>query len=83
MATMNLSLPDPTTAWLEKQARREGFGDARDYVHELIRRDQERSSRLAAMQALVTQGLESGIDARSMEELREAGRMAARRGTGD
>ncbi|WP_420722476.1 type II toxin-antitoxin system ParD family antitoxin [Hwanghaeella sp. LZ110] len=61
MATMNVSLPDPMKHWVEAQARTGRYSNASDYVRDLIRRDQERAARSAQMQALITEGLESGV----------------------
>jgi antitoxin ParD1/3/4 len=47
MATMNISLPDPMKQWVEAQA--DWHGNASDYVRDLIRRDQERADKIAAM----------------------------------
>ena len=71
MATMNVSLPDPMKDWVEQQANGSRYSNASDYVRDLIRRDQERSEKIAHMQTFVTQGLESGVSRRSMNELRE------------
>lgn len=74
MATMNVSLPEPMKAWVEEQARSGRYANTSDYVRDLIRRDQDRAAKIAAMQRLVTEGLESGVDERSMDELRRAAR---------
>lgn len=74
MATMNVSLPDPMKDWVEQQSKGGRYSNASDYVRDLIRRDQERSEKIARMQSLVTEGLESGIGDRSMDQLREAAR---------
>lgn len=66
MATMNVSLPDPMKAWVERQARSGRYSNASDYVRDLIRRDQERSDKLAELQRLITEGLDSGVSERSM-----------------
>lgn len=60
MATMNISLPDPMKAWVEAQSENGRYSNASDYVRDLIRRDQERTEKVAALQALITEGLESG-----------------------
>lgn len=62
MATMNVSLPAPMKEWVEAQARTGRYSNASDYVRDLIRRDQERVAKLAQLQRLVTEGVESGID---------------------
>lgn len=60
MATMNVSLPEPMKAWVEAQAETGRYSNASDYVRDIIRRDQERVEKIAALQALITEGLESG-----------------------
>lgn len=72
MATMNVSLPDPMKDWVEAQTKTGRYSNASDYVRDLIRKDQERADKIAAMQALVDEGLQSGIGTRSMEELLQA-----------
>ncbi|HQT61937.1 MULTISPECIES: type II toxin-antitoxin system ParD family antitoxin [unclassified Acidiphilium] len=74
MATMNVSLPDPMKEWVEQQTRGGRYSNASDYVRDLIRRDQDRTAKVAAMQQLVSEGLESGKGTRSIDELREAAR---------
>lgn len=72
MATMNVSLPDPMKDWVEAQTKTGRYSNASDYVRDLIRKDQERADKIAAMQALVDEGLQSGIGTWSMEELLQA-----------
>jgi antitoxin ParD1/3/4 len=72
VATMNVSLPDPMKDWVEAQARTGRYSNASDYVRDLIRKDQERSEKIAAMQKAVDEALASGISSRSMESIRRA-----------
>ena len=72
MATMNVSLPDPMKEWVEGQAQSGRYANASDYVRDLIRKDQERSDKIAAMQRFVDEGLASGIGERTRDELFEA-----------
>lgn len=74
MATMNVSLPDPMKEWVEAQARTGRYSNASDYVRDLIRRDQDRADKLARMQQLLTEGLESGISPQSMDDIAAAAR---------
>ena len=60
MATMNVSLPEVMKAWVERQAESGLYGNASDYIRDLIRKDQQRKDAIAALQAAVTEGLESG-----------------------
>lgn len=60
MASMNVSLPDPMKAWVERQAEGGRYGNASDYIRDLIRKDQERKEAIAALQTAITEGVESG-----------------------
>lgn len=60
MATMNVSLPEQMKNWVEAQAETGRYANASDYVRDLIRRDQERAHKIAHMQKLITEGIESG-----------------------
>lgn len=76
MATMNVSLPDPMKEWVELQTQTGRYSNASDYVRDLIRRDQERKDKIAHMQALVDEALESGVSEKSMEEVLRYARSA-------
>jgi antitoxin ParD1/3/4 len=69
MATMNVSLPDQMKDWVESRAATGRWSNASDYVRDLIRRDQERAEKIAAMQALIDEAIASGISDRSMDEI--------------
>ena len=69
MATMNVSLPDPMKDWVEGQAKTGRYANASDYVRDLIRKDQERADKIAAMQAMVDRGLKSGPGGKSKDAL--------------
>lgn len=61
MATMNVSLPDQMKAWVEAQTKSGKYGNASDYVRDLIRRDQERADAREKLQQMVDEALASGI----------------------
>lgn len=69
MATMNISLPEPMKRWVEAQAEDGRYSNSSDYVRDLIRRDQVRCEKIAAMQKMVQEGLDSGVDPRSPGEI--------------
>ena len=69
MATMNVSLPDPMKDWVEGQTRTGRYSNASDYVRDLIRRDQERAGKIAAMDQLIDEAEASGVSGRSVEEI--------------
>ena len=69
MATMNVSLPDSMKDWVEGQAQTGRYSNSSDYVRDLIRRDQERADKIAAMQRLIDEAEESGVGMMSMDEI--------------
>ncbi|MFC4260112.1 type II toxin-antitoxin system ParD family antitoxin [Marinobacter lacisalsi] len=71
MATMNVSLPEPMKDWVESQAQTGRYANTSDYVRDLIRKDQDRAEKIARMQQLITEGLDSGEGSRTMDQLRE------------
>ena len=77
MATMNVSLPAPMKEWVEARSETGRYGNASDYVRDLIRRDQERTDKIAAMQRLIDEAEESGVSPLSMAEVRAEARRQA------
>jgi antitoxin ParD1/3/4 len=69
MASMNVSLPEPMKDWVEMQIDSGKYASSSDYVRDLIRRDQEQREKLAALQSAITQGLESGVSEKTLDEL--------------
>lgn len=78
MATMNVSLPDAMKDWVEMQAQSGRYGNTSDYVRDLIRHDQERRDKISQMQTLVDEALESGVSDKSIAEVLNQARAAAR-----
>ena len=60
MATMNISLPDPMRDWVDSQTENGQYSNNSDYVRDLIRKDQQRASKLKILQEAITKGFESG-----------------------
>lgn len=77
MATMNVSLPDAMKDWVEGRAGTGRYSNASDYVRDLIRRDQERAEKVAQMQRLIDEGIESGVSDKSMKDIRAEARRRA------
>jgi len=74
MATMNVSLPDAMKNWVEERSRSGRYSNASDYVRDLIRRDQDRTEKIARMQSLLDEAAASGDGQRSMEEIEQEAR---------
>ena len=72
MATMNISLPDPMKAWVEAQSADGRYANSSDYVRDLIRKEQVKAEKIAAMQQLVDEGRASGVSNRTPRQIFEA-----------
>jgi antitoxin ParD1/3/4 len=69
MATMNISLPEQMKAWVEAQSEDGKYSNSSDFVRDLIRREQVRKEKIANVQTLLTEGIESGISDRTVDEI--------------
>ncbi len=78
MSTITIAIPDNLTEWISRKTQSGEYADSSEYVSDLIRRDQERSAKIAAMQTAVNAGLASGVGDRTAGELFEAARQQAR-----
>jgi antitoxin ParD1/3/4 len=76
MVTMNVSLPEPMKNWVEQQSETGKFSNASDYVRNLIRKDQEYSTKHKELQRLITEGVESGMCDLSIDEIMLEARQA-------
>ncbi|MDP2347852.1 MAG: type II toxin-antitoxin system ParD family antitoxin [Gammaproteobacteria bacterium] len=77
MSTMNISIPESMKLWVQSQIETGLYANASDYVRDLIRRDQSRSDKFAALQAAITKGMKSGVSDQSIEAvLKQAREMA-------
>ncbi len=69
MATMNVSLPDAMKDWVEGRAETGRYSNASDYVRDLIRKDQEREGKVAALRLLIEEGEASGVSVLSADDI--------------
>ena len=69
MATMNISLPDQMKSWVEQQSDSGKYSNSSDYVRDLIRRDKIKAEKLAHMQALLDEAVNSPTVRITREEL--------------
>ena len=79
MSTMNISLPDSLKSFVDEQVTQRGYGTSSEYVRELIRRDQERTT----LRGLLLKGAASPAGSRAsktyFDELRSRVRRRAKR----
>jgi len=67
------------TDWVETQASGGRYSNASDYVRDLVHRDQERARQISEWQALMTEGIESGVGDQNMADILAEARVATRR----
>ena len=86
MPSLNISLPAPLREWIEAQIKGGRYGNASEYLRELIRRDQERQAQ-ERLEGLLLEGIQSGaatpLTKQDWSELRAevAERLKKRRGS--
>ena len=77
MASMNISLPGPMRDWVEQQMKSGRYDNASEYMRDLIRHDQDRASKIEAMQRLVDEAMASEDSSKSLAEIRAIARQKA------
>ena len=83
MASMNISLSGSMKEWVETQTRSGRYDTASEYVRDLIRHDQDRAAKIAALQARVDAAHESGVSDASLDAIWEMARKQAASDGGD
>lgn len=61
-----ITVTEQQDEWIKAQI---GYTNDSEYIRDLIRRDQQRHTKIATMQALVDDGFASGISPRSVEQI--------------
>ncbi|MDB5551077.1 MAG: addiction module antidote protein family [Rhizobium sp.] len=69
MANVEISVPKLLKDWIDGQANGGRYADAGDYIRDLIRRDQEESTKIANMQRMIDDSIASGISDESMDDI--------------
>lgn len=79
MATMNISLPDQMKAWVEAQTADGKYANSSDLIRDLIRREQIKQEKIAALNEKIEEGYASGfIDVDDIPAFFESIRKSAR-----
>lgn len=73
MAQLSVSMPADLQRWVDRCVAAEGFADAAEYMRQLVQRDQdEYEADIRRVQALIDEGLASGVaEGRPEDLLRE------------
>jgi antitoxin ParD1/3/4 len=77
MATMNVSLTPKLKAFVDSRVESGDYGNASEYVRELLRKEQERQKAIAEIQALIDEGEASGFEPFDPDTFREEMRKRA------
>ena len=59
MTIINISLPDSMQTFVDEQAKQKGYSTAIEYIHYLIRQEQERAEQ-RRLETMLLDGLDSG-----------------------
>jgi len=59
MTIINISLPDSMQTFVDEQAKQKGYSTAIEYIHHLIRQEQEREE-YKRLETMLLDGLDSG-----------------------
>ena len=80
MATMRktITLTTQQDAWIKSRIADGDYTNDSEFIRDLLRRDQERAQKMANMNALWEEGIESGICDQSQEEILEDARKFAK-----
>lgn len=69
-----ITVTDEQNAWIKSRIASGDYTNDSEFVRDLLRKDQERTQKIANMQRLVTEGLESGYSELSVDEIWEQAR---------
>ena len=69
MGKVILSLDADQEAFVNERIAEGQYGDASDYVRELVRQDQEYARKLAELRHAIQEGIDSGVCEQTVEEI--------------
>ena len=64
-----VTLTDQQERWIKVRTAAGDFTSDREYIRELIRRDQEESIKLQALRSTIQEGLESGVSNKTVPQI--------------
>jgi antitoxin ParD1/3/4 len=69
MTSLNISLPQALRQFADQKVKSGGYGTASQYIRELIRQDQKQEEERERLEALLLEGLDSGLGIEVTPEL--------------
>ncbi len=79
MATIRktITVTDQQNEWIKSRIAAGEYTNDSEFVRDLLRKDKERADKIANMQRLVTEGLESGVSELTVDEIWQRARTDA------
>lgn len=80
MATVRktITLSDKQDSWIKTQIARGAFTNDSEYIRDLVRRDQEEQRKLSDLRNAISEGIDSGLSERSLDDIWAEGEERAR-----
>lgn len=74
MATVRktITLSDTQDAWVKSRIARGDYTNDSEYIRDLVRRDQQQQTGLAALKSAIAEGLDSGVSDASLGDIWDA-----------
>jgi antitoxin ParD1/3/4 len=69
MTDLTIQLPQHLADWIAAKTASGEYVDAGDYLRDLVRRDEARAAKIAAMDRVIEEELASGVSALSVDEI--------------
>ncbi len=66
-----ITLTDQQDRWIKVQIATGEFTNDSEYIRDLIRRDQERNTKLLTLKAAIQEGLDSGVSDKTVPQIME------------
>jgi len=64
-----ITVTDQQDQWIKARIAGGGFTNDSEYIRDLIRRDQEQSTKYRALEAAIREGIESGVSDRTVPDI--------------
>ena len=64
-----ISLTEKNNAWIKSRVQSGNYGNASEYLRDLIRQDEERENKVAAIRAALIKGENSGLSDQTVAEI--------------
>ncbi|GJL52853.1 MAG: antitoxin protein parD-4 [Nitrospirales bacterium] len=73
MATVRktITLTDQQDQWIKAQIEGGDFTNDSEYIRDLVRRDQEQNAKFRALKAAIQEGLDSGVNNKTVRDIWE------------